>query len=170
MSFKNKRSCYIFGYIVELCVEKMAKFLKFWSNYGYWKSLISALLICNLAFWLSIYSPKKKGWKRERERERERECCRCMLAGRHQIHSSRNRNGFSRTGFVCIYFCQKQLASFELIQFIARECKPSWTGRSRIFQTPKQAVSKVFFSANLSSKKVLTHLQKCILLLPSRLL
>ncbi len=102
-----------------------------------------------------MYIARKKKAGKEREREREREsCCPCMSAGGHQIHSSRERNGFC---WHLLYLCQKQLSSFELIQFIARECKPSWREEARIFPDPLSSFKSVFFLQIFIQKVVLPH-------------
>jgi hypothetical protein len=150
--------------MLELCAENMAKFLKFWSNYGYWKSLISALLFCKIAFWLYVYSPKKKGWKRERERERERELLSLHVSGRAS-------NSFiTRAKWVLLAFTL--LVSETVVQFRAHpvHCQRVQTqleGGSPDFSRPPKQFQKCFFPANLHPKSSTTPLHKCILLLPS---
>ncbi len=101
-----------------------------------------------------IARKKKAGKERERERERERKLVSLHVSGRAS-NSFITRAKWVLRNWVLLAFtclCQKQLSSFELIQFIARECKPSWREEAGIFSRPPKQFQKCFFSANLHPK------------------
>jgi hypothetical protein len=58
-NLKKKPTFYIFGYLLEPCMEILANFLKIWSNYGYWKISGNTWL---KSFLLGhVYSKQKNG-------------------------------------------------------------------------------------------------------------